>query len=103
MGKRVRYPVGQQSFEVLREQNRLYIDKTRFIEELLFGGNYYFLSRPRRFGKSLFLSTLKCFFQAKRYLFKGLYADRMEWDWQEYPVFYLDLNTGEYTDGENLT
>ncbi len=103
MAKRVRYPVGQQSFEVLREQNRLYIDKTRFIEELLFGGNYYFLSRPRRFGKSLFLSTLKCFFQAKRHLFKGLYADSMEWDWQEYPVFYLDLNTGEYTDGENLT
>lgn len=92
----IKYPIGQQSFEVLRDNGYLYVDKTRFLQYILNGGQYFFLGRPRRFGKSLFLSMLKCFFQGKRHLFKGLFADSMEWDWEEYPVLYLDLNMEVY-------
>lgn len=98
----VKYPVGEQSFERLREGGYLYVDKTRFIERIINRGKYYFLGRPRRFGKSLFLSTLSCFFQAKRHLFKGLYADTMDWDWQPYPVLYLDINLSQYNDPVSL-
>ena len=82
----IRYPIGEQSFETIRNGNWLYVDKTRFIEKIITYGQYYFLGRPRRFGKSLFLNTLKCFFEGKRQLFKGLYADSMDWDWEPYPV-----------------
>lgn len=103
MGKHVRYGVGQQSFEVMRERDCVYVDKTCFIEKLLQSGSqYYFLARPRRFGKSLFLSTLKCFFQGRRELFKGLYADSIDWNWKPRPVFYLDLNIGKYQQAEEL-
>ena len=98
----VKYPVGEQSFENLRKNDFLYVDKTRYIETLINGSKYYFLGRPRRFGKSLFLSTLKCFFEGKRELFKGLYADSMDWDWEEYPVLYLDLNNRRYQEEEKL-
>ena len=98
----VKYPVGEQSFENLRKNGYLYVDKTRYIETLINGSQYYFLGRPRRFGKSLFLSTLKCFFEGKRELFKGLYADSMDWDWEEYPVLYLDLNNRRYQEEEKL-
>ena len=92
MAQRVRYPIGEQSFEQLRKRDCLYVDKTRFIDQIIEnGGKYYFLGRPRRFGKSLFLDTLKCFFEGKRHLFEGLYADSMEWDWEPYPVLKLDL------------
>ncbi|MBD5237610.1 MAG: ATP-binding protein [Bacteroidales bacterium] len=94
--KRVKYPIGQQSFEVLRNEGYFYVDKTEYIEKIINGGQYFFLGRPRRFGKSLFLSTLKCFFEGKRELFKGLYAESMEWDWEEYPVLYLDLNNQQF-------
>ncbi|MDE6238087.1 MAG: ATP-binding protein [Muribaculaceae bacterium] len=93
---KIKYPVGQQSFEVLRKNGFLYIDKTRFIEKIVTGSQYYFMGRPRRFGKSLFLSTLKSFFEGKRELFKGLYAETMDWNWETYPVLYLDLNTERY-------
>lgn len=97
MDKEVKYGVGEQSFEVMRERDCLYVDKTRFIEKIVSsGGQYFFLGRPRRFGKSLFLSTLKCFFQGRRELFKGLYADSMDWDWTPHPVLYLDLNIEKY-------
>ncbi len=97
----IKYPVGEQSFEQLRRGNFLYVDKTQYIEQINRGGKYYFLGRPRRFGKSLFLSTLKCFFEGKRELFKGLYIDSIDWDWEPHPVLYLDLNTGNYRkDGE---
>lgn len=97
--KKILYPIGQQSFEELRDRECLYVDKTQFIEKILRSGTqYYFLGRPRRFGKSLFLSTLKCFFEAKRHLFTGLYADKMCWEWEPWPVIHLDLNRGEYTD-----
>ncbi len=97
MAQRVRYPIGEQSFEQLRKRDCLYVDKTRFIDQIIGnGGKYYFLGRPRRFGKSLFLDTLKCFFEGKRHLFEGLYADSMEWDWEPYPVLKLDLNNEKY-------
>lgn len=93
----VRYGVGEQSFAVLRERGCVYVDKTHFIEKIVkSGGQYYFLGRPRRFGKSLFLSTMKCFFQGRRELFKGLYADSMDWDWKPRPVLHLDLNIEKY-------
>ena len=88
----VKYPIGEQSFENLREGNFIYVDKTRYIEKIVNGSQYYFLGRPRRFGKSLFLSTLKCFFEGKRELFKGLYIDTIDWDWEPYPVLHLDQN-----------
>lgn len=104
MTKKVRYPVGQQSFEMLRERDCLYVDKTQYIEKLLDDGSqYYFLGRPRRFGKSLFLSTMKCFFRAERHFFKGLYADSMDWDWEPHPVLHLDLNTESYQSSETLS
>ncbi len=96
MKKPVRYPVGQQSFEQLRKGGYLYVDKTQYLEMIAGGGQYYFLGRPRRFGKSLFLSTLKCFFEGRRELFEGLYIDSTDWNWEPYPVLYLDLNVGRY-------
>lgn len=97
MAKAPKYAVGEQSFTVLREMGFLYVDKTQYIEKIVQGSQYYFLGRPRRFGKSLFLSTLKCFFEGKRELFKGLYADTMNWDWEPYPVLHIALNTWDYT------
>lgn len=102
MDLEVKYPIGEQSFEVLRTNGFLYVDKSRFIETLLNSSRYYFLGRPRRFGKSLFLSMLKCFFEGKRHLFRGLYADGMDWDWSEYPVLYLDINIEKYKTPETL-
>lgn len=96
------YPIGQQDFKVLREGGYLYIDKTRYLEYFVRPGRYYFLARPRRFGKSLFLSTLQYFFEGRRELFKGLYADTMDWDWLEYPVLRLDLNTERYAGPDML-
>ncbi len=93
----VRYAVGQQDFKILRDRDCIYVDKTRYIKKIVDnGGQYFFLARPRRFGKSLFLSTLQYFFEGKRDLFKGLYIDSMDWDWEEYPVLRLDLNSEDY-------
>ena len=99
----VRYPIGEQSFEILRKEGFLYVDKTSFIEKIVKGSRYYFLGRPRRFGKSLFLSTLKAFYEGRRDLFKGLYADSMDWHWEEYPVIYIDLNSQQFIDDDNYT
>ena len=100
--RNVKYPIGQQSFETLRQRGYLYVDKTHFIEKIIDTSQYYFLGRPRRFGKSLFLSTLKCFFEGKRELFKGLYIDTIDWDWESYPVLYLDLNNQQYKKEDDL-
>lgn len=92
-----KYPIGNQDFKSLRESGSIYVDKTAFIRKIAeSGGQYYFLARPRRFGKSLFLSTLRYFFEGERHLFKGLYVDRMDWEWQPYPVLRIDLNTSRY-------
>ncbi len=102
MCSEVKYPVGQQSFEQLRDGGFLYVDKTQYIEKIVNGSQYYFLGRPRRFGKSLFLSTLKSFFEGRRVLFKGLYIDSVDWDWEPYPVIYLDLNISRFQDDSDL-
>lgn len=99
MDERLRYPIGQQNFKILREDNSIYIDKTHFIEKIIQNNTrYYFLARPRRFGKSLFLSSLQYFFEGRRDLFKGLYIDSSNWDWKPYPVLRIDLNTEKYAD-----
>lgn len=104
-------PIGIQSFEKLRRDEYLYIDKTPFIWKLVQTSSPYFLSRPRRFGKSLFLSTLAAYFLGQKELFKGLYLEKAEEEqavlenrtaWQEYPVFYLDFNIGQYLESEAL-
>lgn len=102
MVKPVKYPVGQPSFEQLREGGYLYVDKTQFVEKIINGSQFYFLGRPRRFGKSLFLSTLQCFFEGRRELFRGLYIDTVDWKWDPYPVLYLDLNILKYQDEREL-
>lgn len=96
------YPIGQQDFKTLRNFDYLYIDKTQYIEKILKGSQYVFLARPRRFGKSLFLSTLQYFFEGKRELFKGLYADSLDWNWEQFPVLRIDLNTDSYKEPGHL-
>ncbi|UTC62825.1 ATP-binding protein [Treponema sp. OMZ 787] len=104
-------PIGVQSFEDLRKKNFLYVDKTLYAFKLANFGKVYFLSRPRRFGKSLFLSTLKAYFLGQKELFTGLYIEKAEEKraeiekteaWVEYPVLYLDFNTKYYKDQEAL-
>ncbi len=97
----LRYPIGVQSFEKIREGGYVYVDKTEYIHRLICEGGYYFLSRPRRFGKSLLLSTMEAYFKGKRELFKGLAIDSLTEDWTEHPVLHLDLNAMDYTDDDN--
>ncbi|MFN3622399.1 MAG: AAA family ATPase, partial [Nitrososphaerales archaeon] len=89
-----RLPIGIQSFEKLRTENCYYVDKTYFVKKLVDEGWLYFLSRPRRFGKSLFLDTLKQAFLGKKELFEGLYVER-NWNWsQSYPVIHISFGEG---------
>lgn len=97
------YPVGIQSFEKIREGGYCYIDKTSLIYSLVKSGQYYFLSRPRRFGKSLLISTLEAYFLGRKELFKGLAMEGLEKDWTVHPVLHLDLNTQRYDTPEALT
>ena len=96
------YPVGIQSFEKIREGGYCYIDKTSLIYNLVKSGQYYFLSRPRRFGKSLLISTLEAYFLGKKELFKGLAMEGLEKDWTTSPVLHLDLNARKYVDASSL-
>ena len=98
----MKYPIGIQNFEKIRREGYVYVDKTQQMWKMVSEGSYYFLSRPRRFGKSLMISTLEAFFQGKRELFKGLYVDSVEWEWQQYPILHLDLNTEKYDSIEAL-
>lgn len=97
-----KYPVGIQDFSTIRKDGYVYVDKTMFMAKLVESGKYYFLSRPRRFGKSLLLSTFHAFFEGKRDLFKGLAIDGMEHDWLSYPVFHFDFNTATYSEPHAL-
>ena len=97
-----KFPIGIQSFEEIRANDFFYIDKTDLIYQLATRGKYYFLGRPRRFGKSLLVSTLEAYFQGKKELFKGLAMEQLEQDWKEYPVLHLDLNTQKYDTPEAL-
>ncbi len=100
--KDTKYPIGIQSFEKLREENYLYVDKTPYVYDIVKDGGYYFLSRPRRFGKSLFLSTLEAYYEGRRDLFKGLALDPLTEEWEPYPVLHIDLNNGLYDSEKGL-
>ena len=93
----MKYPIGMQSFDQIIEDGYVYVDKTALIYSLVKEGKIYFLSRPRRFGKSLLVSTLKNYFLGRKELFKGLAIDRLEKDWLEYPVFHIDFNGRDFT------
>ena len=95
-------PIGIQTFDKLREGDFLYVDKTEYIYQLVATSTPYFLSRPRRFGKSLFISTLEAYFQGRKDLFEGLAIEKLEKDWIEYPVLHLDLNAEKYDAPERL-
>ena len=110
MCKTLKLPVGIQEFEKLRNESYTYLDKTPLIWKMINEGCYYFLSRPRRFGKSLLMSTIQTFFEGKKQYFDGtigqpLYIatnENVKWDWAEYPVFHLDLNADDYSSKEIL-
>ena len=93
----MKYPIGIQEFEKIIKGDYVYVDKTALIYKLVTEGSIYFLSRPRRFGKSLLVSTLEAYFQGRKELFKGLAIDELEKEWAEYPVFHIDFNGGNYT------
>lgn len=97
-------PIGIQNFESLVRDGYLYVDKTERIYSLISSGRYYFLSRPRRFGKSLLISTLRAIFEGKKELFEGLaISDKQDFTWEKHPVLHLDLNTQQYDSPEKLT
>ncbi|MCM1519360.1 MAG: ATP-binding protein [Lachnoclostridium sp.] len=98
----LRYPVGIQSFAKLREGGYVYVDKTAYVHRLIREGSYYFLSRPRRFGKSLLLSTIEAYYSGRRDLFKGLALDSLTDRWEPHPILHLDLNAGLYDSVEAL-
>ena len=95
-------PIGIQNFEKIREGGYVYVDKTDLIYNIVETGGYYFLSRPRRFGKSLLVSTLEAYFQGKKELFEGLAVENLEQDWNTYPVLHLDLSRKTYRNENDL-
>lgn len=110
MSKLMKLPIGIQNFEKLRNEGYVYIDKTPFVWRMVNEGCYYFLSRPRRFGKSLLMSTIQTFFEGKKQYFDGTIGqplfiamdESVEWDWLSYPIFHLDLNADDYNAKEVL-
>ena len=98
----MKYPIGIQDFGKIRNDGYVYLDKTDLIYDLVHNGNIYFLSRPRRFGKSLLISTLECYFQGKKELFKGLAIEQLEKEWKQYPVFHIDFNGKDFTQAGEL-
>ena len=96
------YPVGIQNFEKIRRDGYCYVDKTEKIYRLVKTGSYYFLSRPRRFGKSMLISTLEAYFQGKKELFGGLAMEGLEKEWKQYPILHLDLNIAKFDTPESL-
>ena len=98
----MKYPIGIQNFGEVRRDGYAYVDKTALMYKMVSEGKYYFLSRPRRFGKSLFLSTLEAYFMGQKELFEGLAVSQSETQWTAYPILHLDLNTREYKDESSL-
>ena len=96
------YPIGIQSFEEIRYSGYVYVDKTALIHRMTSTGKYYFLSRPRRFGKSLLVSTMEAYFSGRKELFEGLAMASLEKDWVSYPVMHLDLTGSRYTSVSDL-
>ena len=97
------YPIGIQTFERIRKEDKFYVDKTEYIYRMTHtDGTYFFLSRPRRFGKSLLVSTFKSYFEGKKELFEGLAIEKLEKEWNEYPVLHFDLSKGKHMENEQL-
>ena len=97
------YPIGMQTFSEIREEDFLYVDKTEYIYRMTHtSGKYFFLARPRRFGKSLLVSTMQSYFEGKKELFKGLAIDKLEKEWTEYPVLHFDMSGGKHMEPELL-
>ena len=97
------YPIGMQTFSEIREEDFLYVDKTEYIYRMTHtSGKYFFLRRPRRFGKSLLVSTMQSYFEGKKELFKGLAIEKLEKDWTEYPVLHFDMSGGKHMEPEQL-
>lgn len=102
MAKKI-YPIGIQTFELIRKDNNAYVDKTRYVYDITHtNGKYFFLSRPRRFGKSLLLSTMKSYFEGRKDLFKGLAIEMLEKEWTEYPVLLLSMASAKHMNEERL-
>ena len=99
----MKYPIGIQNFGEIRRDGYVYVDKTPLMYKMVSEGKYYFLSRPRRFGKSLLLSTLEAYFAGEKELFEGLAVSDVEKDWTVHPILHLDLNSREYKDESSLT
>lgn len=98
----MKYPIGIQNFGEIRRDGYTYVDKTALMYKMASEGKYYFLSRPRRFGKSLLLSTLEAYFLGQHELFKGLAVELLEQEWRQYPILHLDLNSREYKNEASL-
>ena len=98
----MKYPIGIQNFGEVRRDGYVYVDKTALMYKMASEGKYYFLSRPRRFGKSLLLSTLEAYFEGQEELFQGLAVEQLEKEWKKYPILHLDLNSREYKDESSL-
>ena len=98
----MKYPIGIQDFEQIRQEGYVYVDKTSLVYDLVTKGKIYLLSRPRRFGKSLLVSTLENYFLGRKELFRGLAIDSLEKEWAEYPVFHLSFATSNYTKPDTL-
>ena len=93
----MKYPIGIQDFKTIRKDGFVYVDKTALLYKLVYEGKIYFLSRPRRFGKSLLVSTLKYYFSGEKDLFSGLAIDSLETKWEQYPIFHIDFNGSDFT------
>ena len=100
--RELKYPIGIQTFETIRNDGYVYVDKTAYIYDIISKGQYYFLSRPRRFGKSLLISTIEAVFKGKRELFKGLAIDSSDWNWEKHEVLHFDLNPRNYKEHDSL-
>ena len=97
------YPIGIQTFERIRKEDKFYVDKTEYIYRMTHtDGTYFFLSRPRRFGKSLLVSTFQSYFEGKKELFEGLAIEKLEKEWNTYPVLHFDLSKGKHMEKEQL-
>lgn len=96
------YPLGIQTFSEIRNRNMLYVDKTAYVYRLASSGKFFFLSRPRRFGKSLLVSTFQSYFEGKKELFKGLAIEQLEHEWNKYPVLHFDMSGGKHMNKEQL-
>ena len=100
---RKRYPIGIQTFSEIRRGDYLYVDKTEYVYRMTHSdAKYMFLSRPRRFGKSLLVSTLHSYFEGRKDLFEGLAIEKLETEWQEYPVLHFDMSLGKHMDKDAL-